>query len=155
MGQTFAEKIMAGKAGLSKTIPGQIVDITPDVALSHDNTAAIWDSFKKMDGVVVFDPKMHVIVLDHAVPAPSTGHAENHRITREFVAQQGIEYFYDVGRGICHQVLVEEGLALPGEVVLGSDSHTTTAGALGAFGAGIGHSEMASIWAIGKLWLRI
>jgi 3-isopropylmalate/(R)-2-methylmalate dehydratase large subunit len=155
MGQTFAEKIMAGKAGLPKTVPGQIVEITPDVALSHDNTAAIWDSFKKMDGVKVFDPKMHVIVLDHAVPAPSTGHAENHRNTRQFVTEQGIECFYDVGRGICHQVLVEEGLALPGEVVLGADSHTTTAGALGAFGVGIGRSEMAAVWAIGELWLRV
>lgn len=155
MGQTFAEKILAEKARLAKTVPGQIVEISPDIALSHDNTAAIRGIFEKMGGVKVFDPKVHAIILDHATPAPTTEHAENHRIVRDFVQEQGIKYFFDVGRGVCHQVLVEEGLALPGEVVLGSDSHTTHAGVMGAFGAGIGRSEMASIWALGHLWLRV
>ncbi len=155
MGQTFAEKILAEKAGLAKTVPGQIVEISPDIALSHDNTAAIRGIFEKMGGVKVFNPKVHAIILDHATPAPTTEHAENHRIVREFVQEQGVEHFFDVGRGVCHQVLVEEGLALPGEVVLGSDSHTTHAGVMGAFGAGIGRSEMASIWALGELWLRV
>ncbi len=155
MAQTFAEKILAKKAGLSHTVPGQIVEITPDVALSHDNTAPIYGIFQEMGGQRVFDPEMHAIFIDHAAPAPTTKHAENHRIIREFVAEQGIENFFDVGRGICHQVLVEEGLALPGEVVLGSDSHTPHAGVMGAFGAGIGRSEMASIWAVGSLWLRV
>jgi 3-isopropylmalate/(R)-2-methylmalate dehydratase large subunit len=98
---------------------------------------------------------MHAIFLDHAAPAPTTKHAENHRIIRDFVREQEIPHFFDVGRGICHQVLVEEGLALPGEIVLGSDSHTPHAGVMGAFGAGIGRSEMASIWAVGTLWLRV
>jgi 3-isopropylmalate/(R)-2-methylmalate dehydratase large subunit len=155
MGQTFAEKILAQKSGLSNTIPGQIVEITPDVVLSHDNTAPIFGLFKQMGGEKVFDPQMHAIIIDHAAPAPSTKHAENHRIIRQFVKDQGIPYFYDVGRGICHQVLVEEGLALPGEVVLGSDSHTPHAGVMGAFGAGIGRTEMASIWAVGTIWLRV
>ncbi len=155
MGQTFAEKILAKKAGLERTAPGQVVDITPDVALSHDNSAPIYETFKKMGGERVFNPEMHFITLDHAAPPPSTQHAENHRIIRRLVKEQGIRYFYEVGRGICHQVLVEEGLALPGEVVLGSDSHTPHAGVMGAFGAGIGRSEMASIWAIGVLWLRV
>jgi 3-isopropylmalate/(R)-2-methylmalate dehydratase large subunit len=155
MGQTFAEKILAKKAGLEKTVPGQVVDITPDVALSHDNTAPIYETFKKMGGEKVFNPNMHAITLDHAAPAPSTQHAENHRIIRQFVQEQGIKNFFEVGRGICHQVLVEEGLSLPGEVVLGSDSHTPHAGVMGALGAGIGRSEMASIWAIGVLWLRV
>jgi 3-isopropylmalate/(R)-2-methylmalate dehydratase large subunit len=155
VGQTFAEKILAKKAGLRQTVPGQVVEITPDVALSHDNSAAIQDIFKQMGGVKVYDPQMHAIMLDHATPAPTTQHAENHRIIRDFVREQGIEYFFDVGRGICHQVLVEEGLALPGELVLGSDSHTTHAGVMGAFGAGIGRSEMASVWALGSLWLRV
>ena len=155
MGHTFVEKILAKKAGLTQIIPGQIVEIAPDVALSHDNTAAIRGIFEKMGGVKVFDPKVHAIILDHATPAPMTEHAENHRIVREFVEEQGIKHFFDVGRGVCHQVLVEEGLALPGEVVLGSDSHTTHAGVMGAFGAGIGRSEMASVWALGQLWLRI
>ena len=155
MPQTFAEKILAKKSGLSHTVPGQIVEITPDVALSHDNTAPIYGIFLRMGGQRVFNPKMHAIFIDHAAPAPTTKHAENHRIIREFVADQGIENFYDVGRGICHQVLVEEGLALPGEVILGSDSHSPHAGVMGAFGAGIGRSEMASIWAVGSLWLRV
>ena len=155
MGQTFAEKILAKRAGLEKTVPGQVVDITPEVALSHDNSAPIYETFKKMGGERVFNPEMHFITLDHAAPPPSTLHAENHRIIRQLVKEQGIRYFYEVGRGICHQVLVEEGLALPGEVVLGSDSHTPHAGVMGAFGAGIGRSEMASIWAIGVLWLRV
>jgi len=155
MAQTFAEKILARKAGLDGVVPGQIVEITPDVILSHDNTAPIYGLFQRMGGEKVFDPDMHAVILDHATPAPSTKHAENHRIIREFVREQGIQNFYDVGRGICHQVLVESGLALPGEVVLGSDSHTPHAGVMGAFAAGIGRTEMASIWAIGQLWLRV
>lgn len=155
MPQTFAQKILAKKAGLDSTTPGQILEITPDVALSHDNTAPIYGLFQRMGGERVFDPEMNVVVLDHATPAPSTKHAENHRIIREFVRQQGIKNFYDVGRGICHQILMESGLALPGEVVLGSDSHTPHAGVMGAFAAGIGRTEMASIWAIGQIWLRV
>lgn len=152
---TFAEKILAKKAGLDLVVPSQIVEITPDVVLSHDNTAPIYGLFQRMGGEKVFDPDMHAVILDHATPAPSTTHAENHRIIREFVREQGIKNFYDVGRGICHQILVESGLALPGEVVLGSDSHTPHAGVMGAFAAGIGRTEMASIWAIGQLWLRV
>lgn len=155
MAQTFVEKILARKAGLEQTVPGEIVEVAPDVALSHDNSAPIAKIFKQMGGERVHDPARHVIVLDHATPAPTTAHAENHRIIREFVRQQGIQHFYDVGRGICHQVLVEEGLALPGELVLGADSHTPHAGVMGAFAAGIGRSEMASVWAIGSLWLRV
>lgn len=155
MAQTFVEKILARKAGLEQTVPGEIVEVAPDVALSHDNSAPIARIFKQMGGERVHDPARHVIVLDHATPAPTTAHAENHRIIREFVRQQGIQHFYDVGRGICHQVLVEEGLALPGELVLGADSHTPHAGVMGAFAAGIGRSEMASVWAIGSLWLRV
>lgn len=155
MGQTFVEKILAKKVGLKETVVGQIVEVAPEVALSHDNTAPIYGIFQKMGGIRVFDPKMHAVILDHATPAAKTEHAESHRIIREFVKEQGIKHFFDVGRGICHQVLVEEGLALPGEIVLGSDSHTTHAGVMGAFGVGIGRSEMASIWALGRLWLRV
>ncbi|MCJ7623499.1 MAG: 3-isopropylmalate dehydratase large subunit [Anaerolineaceae bacterium] len=155
MGMTFAEKILAKKSGSTWVEPGQIVTVVPDVLLSHDNSAPISQIFRKMGGERLFNPNLNVIVLDHAAPAPTTKHAENHRVTREFVREQGIQHFYDVGRGICHQVLVEEGLALPGEIVLGSDSHTIHAGAMGAFGSGIGRSEMASIWAVGQIWLRV
>lgn len=155
MGKAFAEKILAQKAGLPAVSAGEIVEVAPDVALSHDNTAAIYGIFQKLGVKKTVDPAMHAIFLDHAAPAPTTKHAENHRIIREFVQEQGIENFFDVERGICHQVLVEEGLALPGELVLGSDSHTPHAGTMGAFGAGIGRSEMAVIWATGQLWLRV
>jgi 3-isopropylmalate/(R)-2-methylmalate dehydratase large subunit len=155
MGSTFAEKILASKSGSSSLQPGEIVEISPDVALTHDNTAAIIQIFHEMGGDRVVRPEMHAIILDHAAPAPTTKHAENHRQIRDFVRDQSIPHFFDIGRGICHQVLVEEGLALPGEVVLGSDSHTPHSGVMGAFGAGIGRSEMASIWALGSLWLRV
>jgi 3-isopropylmalate/(R)-2-methylmalate dehydratase large subunit len=155
MGQTFAEKALAKHAGLSEAPAGTIVEVKPNTALSHDNTAAIASIFQDMGGIRVFEPEMHAIILDHATPAPTTKHAENHRQIREFVKDQEIPYFYDVGRGICHQVLVEEGLALPGELVLGSDSHTPHAGVMGAFAAGIGRSEMASVWALGSLWLKV
>jgi len=155
MGHTFAEKILAQKAGLPEVVPGQIVEITPDAALSHDNTAPISGIFHKIGVSDVARPDIHVVVLDHACPAPTTKHAQNHKVIRQFVAEQGIESFYDVGRGVCHQVLAEEGFALPGALILGSDSHTPTAGAFGAFSAGIGRSEMAAIMATARIWLRV
>jgi len=155
MGHTFAEKILAQKAGLAKAVPGQIVEVTPDAALSHDNTAPIAGIFRQIGVTRVARPDIHVVVLDHACPPPTTKHAQNHKLTREFVAEQGIEHFYDVGRGVCHQVLPEEGFALPGTIIVGSDSHTPTAGAFGAFAVGIGRSEMAAIMATARIWLRV
>lgn len=155
MGHTFAEKILARKAGLAQVVPGQIVEVTPDAALSHDNTAPISGIFFKIGVPRVARPDIHVVVLDHACPAPTTRHAQNHKVIREFVAEQGIEHFYDVGRGVCHQVLAEEGFALPGAIIVGSDSHTPTAGAFGAFAVGIGRSEMAAIMATACIWLRV
>jgi 3-isopropylmalate/(R)-2-methylmalate dehydratase large subunit len=155
MGMTFAEKVLAAKAGLSGVQPGQIVTIEPDVVLSHDNTAAIYGIFKRMGAERVNNPDQLALFADHAAPAPTTEHAENHRITQEFASEQGVKNCFRVGRGICHQVLVEEGLALPGEIVLGSDSHMTHAGAMGAYGVGLGRSEIASIWALGRIWLMV
>jgi homoaconitate hydratase family protein len=153
MGQTFAEKIFSMKMG-RKVVPGEICEIAPDVAMSHDNTADISNTFYKIGVDKVYNPDIHVIVLDHCSPAANATYAENHKIVREFVKKQGIKHFYDVNKGICHQVLTEEGFALPGKVMVGSDSHTTHYGALGAFAAGIGRSEMAVVFATGKLWLR-
>lgn len=155
MGYTFAEKALARSAGLPYTVAGQIVDAKPDVALSHDNTAPIYETFKKLGVTKVKYPERLAITLDHAVPAPTTQHAQNHAEVRKFVQEQGVTTFFEVGRGICHQVHSEEGVVLPGELVLGSDSHTTHFGWLGAFGAGVGRSEMAAIWATGELWLRV
>ena len=152
---TFAEKALARGAGLASVVAGQIVDVAPDVAMSHDNTAAIYQTFKKLGISKVKYPERLAITLDHAVPAPTTQHAQNHAEVRQFVKEQGVTTFFEVGRGICHQVHSEEGVILPGEVILGSDSHTTHFGWLGAFGAGVGRSEMAAIWATGELWLRV
>ena len=155
MPHTFVEKILAQNAGLPDVTPGQIITATPDVALSHDNTAAISKIFATLGVGRVKHPERLAITLDHASPPPTTQHAQNHADTRRFVAEQGVSHFFDVGRGICHQVLTEEGLIYPGVLLLGADSHSTHYGALGAFGAGVGRSEMAAIWATGQLWLRV
>lgn len=153
--KTFAEKALARAAGLDEARAGQIVDARPDAVLSHDNTAPIWKLFKQLgvDEVVIAD-KLR-ITLDHAVPAPSTAHAQNHADVRAFVKKYGVRDFFEVGRGICHQVLSEEACVLPGQTIVGSDSHTTHYGWMGAFGAGIGRTEVAALWATGELWLRV
>ncbi len=155
MGKTLAEKALARAAGLAEVTPGQVVDARPDMALSHDNSAAILRIFRQLGVSRVRFPERLAITLDHAAPAPSTQHAQNHAEVRGFVAEQGIRHFFDVGRGVCHQVLSEEALVWPGQTVLGADSHTPHFGWLGAFGAGVGRSEMAAIWATGELWLRV
>ena len=151
MGHTFVEKALARAAGLPSAVAGQIVDVTPDVVLSHDNSAAIAHIFRDLGVARVKHPERLAITLDHAVPAPTTLHAANHAEVRRFVAEQGIAHFFEAGRGICHQVLSEEALVLPGQTILGADSHTTHFGWLGAFGAGVGRSEVAALWATGKL----
>ncbi len=154
MGKSFAEKILGHKAGKS-VVPGEIVEVKPDIAMSHDNTAAISKTFKEIGVARIDDPNRHVIVLDHCVPAANEKFAQNHKDIRAFVAEQGIPHFFDIDRGICHQVLPEEGFALPGYLMVGSDSHSTTYGAFGALATGIGRSEMAVIFATGKIWLRV
>ncbi len=155
MAKTFAEKILALKAGLKETVPGQIVTVQPDKLLTHDNTSAIAKTFRKIGVGQVANPDVNVIILDHVVPAANETYAQSHKETREFVRQQGISAFYDVGEGICHQVLPEHGHALPGMLIVGSDSHTPTHGALGAFAAGIGRTEAAAVMATGEIWLRV
>jgi 3-isopropylmalate/(R)-2-methylmalate dehydratase large subunit len=155
MGRTFAEKILAQKAGLGEVEPGQIVTVQPDKLLTHDNTAAIAKIFREIGVEKVARPEISVIVLDHVVPAATEGHATNHQRIREFVKEQGITNFYDVGDGICHQVLPEKGHALPGHLIVGSDSHTPTHGAFGAFAAGIGRTEAAAVMATGEIWLMV
>ena len=153
--QTFAQKALARAAGLSSVDVGQVVDARPDIVLSHDNTAAIRHIWQEFGQTRIVNPERLAITLDHAVPAPTTRHAQNHAEIRAFVAEQGISKFWEVGRGICHQVLSEEAIVLPGQLILGADSHTTHYGWLGAFGAGIGRSEVAVLWATGELWLRV
>jgi 3-isopropylmalate/(R)-2-methylmalate dehydratase large subunit len=155
MGKTFAEKLLALKAGLDETIPGQIVTVRPDKLLTHDNTSAIAKTFQKIGVARVANPATNVIILDHVTPAANETYAQSHKETRDFVREQGISAFYDVGEGICHQVLPEHGHALPGMLIVGSDSHTPTHGALGAFATGIGRTEAAAVMATGEIWLRV
>ncbi|MCY3902025.1 MAG: 3-isopropylmalate dehydratase large subunit [Caldilineaceae bacterium] len=153
--RTFAQKAIARAAGLDFVEIGEVVDVRPDIVLSHDNSAAIREIWLQFGQARVAIAEKLAITLDHAVPAPTTRHAQNHAEIRRFVQEQGIRNFFEVGRGICHQVLSEEGLVLPGQMVLGADSHTPHFGWLGAFGAGIGRSEVAALWATGELWLRV
>jgi 3-isopropylmalate/(R)-2-methylmalate dehydratase large subunit len=155
MGKTFAEKILALKAGLDETVPGQIVTVQPDRLLTHDNTSALAKTFRKIGVERVANPGMNVVILDHVVPAANETYAQSHKETREFIREQGILAFYDIGEGICHQVLPEHGHALPGMLLVGSDSHTPSHGALGAFAAGIGRTEAAAVMATGEIWLRV
>ncbi|MFB0564143.1 MAG: 3-isopropylmalate dehydratase large subunit [Candidatus Aminicenantaceae bacterium] len=155
MGKTLIEKIIARAAGKSSVGRGEIVFASPHRILSHDNSAAISKIFQQMDAKKVWDPERIFIALDHAVPPPDERKALNHKIIRDFVREQGIKYFYECGTGICHQVLPEKGHVVPGKIILGSDSHTTTHGAFGAAGIALGRTETASVWAIGETWLKV
>jgi len=156
MGMTLAEKILARASGRERVRPEEIVVAAVDLALSHENADLVRKSFLEIGVARVWDPERIVIILDHRVPAESERTAATHKAIREFVHAQGIQHFYDVGRGgICHQVLAENGHVLPGMVVVGTDSHTTTHGAFGAFATGIGATEMAGVWTEGCLWFKV
>jgi 3-isopropylmalate dehydratase large subunit len=154
MHYTFVEKALARAAGVESAQAGDVLDVAPDLVFSHDNSAAILRIFNEIGAPGIARPETIAMTLDHAVPAPTTAHAQNHADIRAFAAKHGLRLF-EVGRGICHQVLSEEGLALPGETVFGADSHTPHFGWLGAFGMGIGRTEVAALWATGKLWIRV
>jgi homoaconitate hydratase family protein len=155
MGATFAEKILGQKSGLGTVRPGQIVELVPDMTMSHDYAANVIQHFRAMGASRVWDPERVFICLDHKVPPDNQEEANNHQRIRDFCREQGIHAFYEGGTGIGHQVIVEEGFALPGEVVVGTDSHSCSYGVTGAFATGIGETEMAFIWATGRLWLRV
>ena len=154
MGKTLTEKVLGRKAG-KDVQAGEVITVSPDTILSHDNSAAIIQEFRKLGVEKVKAPEKIVIVLDHIVPASEEKYAQNHKSIREFVAEQGIPHFFDINAGICHQVLPEQGFALPGKVIVGSDSHTPSYGALGAFATGIGRTETACTWATDEIWLRV
>ncbi len=151
------EKILANASGKREVSPGEIIEASIDVAMIHDLTGPLAiKSFRKIGAKKVWDNKRIVVILDHIVPASSVISANLHRIVRNFVEEQNIENFYDVGRGgVCHQVMPEKGHVRPGEVIVGADSHTCTYGAFGAFATGIGSTEMAAVFATGKLWFRV
>jgi 3-isopropylmalate/(R)-2-methylmalate dehydratase large subunit len=156
MAMTMAEKILAKAAGKKESEAGEIVMANIDVAMTHDLTGPMSvESFEKIGVDDVWDPEKIVVVFDHQVPADSIEAAQNHIDMRKFVEEQGINNFYDVREGVCHQVLPEMGHIVPGEVVVGTDSHTCTHGALGAFSTGIGSTDMAMVFATGKLWFKV
>ena len=155
MGHTVVEKILGTKAG-QEVSPGEIVTVSPDHLLTHDNTAAIIGKIRdELERYGIVDRDLPVIVLDHVVPAASEKTAQNHKTIRNFVKKHGILNFYDVGEGVCHQVLVEKGLALPGMLIVGSDSHTCSYGAVGTMSTGVDRTEAASLLLTGEMWLKV
>ena len=157
MGMTVAEKILARASGLASVKAGDVVEPKVDLAMSHENAALVVNQFLEVyQGTnlpaKIWDATKVSIIFDHRVPAESPKTASNQKKVREFVAAQDIGKFHDIRGdigGICHQILPENGYVRPGYVVVGTDSHTTSHGALGSFAFGIGATEMASVWALG------
>jgi 3-isopropylmalate/(R)-2-methylmalate dehydratase large subunit len=156
---TLAEKILARASGLAEVRPGDVVEPRVDLAMSHENAALVINQFLEIfKGTTlpprIWDPRRVAVIFDHRVPAESPKTASNQKKVREFVQSQQVDKFHDIRGdvgGICHQILPENGYVLPGMVVVGTDSHTTSHGALGAFAFGIGATEMASVWALGSV----
>jgi len=157
MGMTVVQKILARASGRNAVAVGDVVEPAVDLAMSHENAALVINQFLEVfrgtgREAAVWDPSRIAIVFDHRVPAESPKTATNQKKVREFVAANGIAKFHDIRGdrgGICHQILPENGYVRPGAVVVGTDSHTTSHGALGAFAFGIGATEMASVWTLG------
>ncbi|MBP7572037.1 MAG: 3-isopropylmalate dehydratase large subunit [Acidobacteria bacterium] len=160
MGMTVVQKILARATGRGEVAVGDVVEPAVDLAMSHENGALVMNQFFEVfkgTGLepTVWDPSKIAIILDHRVPAESAKTATNQKKIREFVAKQGITKFHDIRGdegGICHQILPEHGYTRPGQVIVGTDSHTTSHGAVGAFSFGIGATEMAAVWALGSIF---
>jgi len=135
--------------------PGEFIVVNVDLAEVNDLYLQVLLSFKEMGGDRVWNPKKITFVMDHYAPAPTIRAAENQRKMREFASEQGIYNFFDINRGVCHQVMPEAGLIWPGMVLVATDSHTTTHGAFGAFSTGIGATDMAAVLLTGKIWFRV
>ncbi len=148
-------QILARAAGREKVKPGEFIVAKVDLAEINDLYLQVILSFKEMGGDKVWDPQKITFVMDHYAPAPTIKAAENQRKMREFAKEQGIKHFFDINRGVCHQVMPEEGLVWPGMILVATDSHTTTHGAFGAFSTGIGATDMAAVLLTGEIWLRI
>lgn len=154
MGKTIVEKILSRASG-KDAYAEDIVVATIDAAMAHDGTAPLAiKAFKEMGGKKVWDPSKIVFVIDHIAPSASEGTSSLHVMMRKFAKEHGIKLF-DVGSGICHQLMPEESYVKPGSVVVGADSHTCTYGAFGAFSTGIGSTEMAAVFISGKLWFKV
>jgi 3-isopropylmalate/(R)-2-methylmalate dehydratase large subunit len=153
---TIAEKILAAHAGKKSVKPGEFINVTVDLVMAHDLTAGIAiQEFKKTGYEKVFDPKKVVLVMDHYVPNKDVLCAEQNVGLRKFAREQGIIFFPEGKGGIEHVILPEKGLVLPGQVIVGADSHTCTYGALGAFSTGMGSTDIAVAMATGEIWLKV
>lgn len=157
MGMTLAEKILAAHAGLARVSPGQLVRVPVDLILANDITAPIAiREFERIGVAKVFDRHKVVMVADHFVPNKDIPSAEQCKKMRTFARAQQLTHYYDVGTmGIEHALLPEQGLVLPGDLVIGADSHTCTYGALGAFATGMGSTDIAAAMASGWTWLKV
>ncbi|MDI6767499.1 MAG: 3-isopropylmalate dehydratase large subunit [Bacteroidota bacterium] len=159
MAMTLVEKILAKATGQPSVKAGDVLEPQVDLAMSHENAALVINQFSEIykdTGIPlkVWDASKIAIIFDHRVPAESSKTATNQKRIRDFVGKQGITKFHDIRGdegGICHQVLPENGYVLPGSVIVGTDSHTTSHGALGTFAFGIGATEMASVWTLGTV----
>jgi 3-isopropylmalate/(R)-2-methylmalate dehydratase large subunit len=154
---TMAEKILAAHAGLEAVEPGQLVEVEVDLALGNDITAPIAiKTFREAGVGKVFDREKIALVADHFVPNKDINSAEQVRLLREFAAEQRIVHYYEGGEsGVEHVLLPEKGLVLPGNLVIGADSHTCTYGALGAFATGVGSTDLAATMITGKTWFKV
>ena len=148
-------QILARAAAREKVKPGEFIVSKVDLAEINDLYLQVLLSFKDMGGNKVWDPQKITFVMDHYAPAPTIKAAENQKKMREFAQEQGIKYFFDINRGVCHQVMSEEGLVWPGMLLVATDSHTTTHGAFGAFSTGIGATDMAAVLLTGEIWFRV
>ncbi|MCX5816877.1 MAG: 3-isopropylmalate dehydratase large subunit [Proteobacteria bacterium] len=157
MGMTITEKILAIHAGKDFVEPGEIIDARIDLALANDITAPLsLEEFDKVGAKKVFDPEKVVFVLDHFTPNKDILSAENCKKIREFSKKHGIRYCFEGGEcGIEHALLPEQGLVVPGDLVIGADSHTCTYGALGAFSTGMGSTDVTYGMVTGRIWLKV
>ena len=156
MGMTMAEKVLARASNRALVTPGEFVTAKIDILMAHDYTFNLaFEELIQRGYNKIWDPDKVIAVIDHNVPAPNIRCAEVHRKMRKYVKEQGIKNFYDVGSGVCHQLLPENGHVLPGNLIVGGDSHTTAYGALGAAGTGVGVSELAYAMAKGSIWFMV
>ncbi|MBW2105942.1 MAG: 3-isopropylmalate dehydratase large subunit [Deltaproteobacteria bacterium] len=157
MEMTITQKILADHAGLKEVHPGQLINARVDIALGNDITAPIAiEQFKKTGAKSVFDKEKVVMIPDHFTPNKDIKSAEQCKILREFSMDQELTHYYEVGQaGIEHALLPEKGIVLPGDLVIGADSHTCTYGALGAFSTGVGSTDLAAAMSTGELWLKV
>jgi 3-isopropylmalate/(R)-2-methylmalate dehydratase large subunit len=155
--QTITEKILAFHAGLKEVEAGQLIEAQVDIALANDVTAPIAIAeFEKLGVEKVFDRERVLLIPDHFTPNKDIKSAEQAKILREFAQQQELKNYFEIGRvGIEHVLLPEQGLVLPGDLIIGADSHTCTYGALGAFATGVGSTDLAAAMATGKVWFKV